>query len=299
MRSVTLGVDSGDTKEWVRQSLRALEDNSHLDLPGAFGGILSGAATAGEAIALLGLAPTECRMVKSGSNLVLLPFNGNMITVDGEPRTIPDAGVALSPAGRSTGDTGHIYARWDGSNIVLEFSTTAFTLASGLPLKTGDATRICVGFARAIAGPAWCDETRRMFVLSYFNRRPKFSASSVIANTVTGTTPVDMYDASSRAETLAWADEVLEVAANGAIYNHSAAGNTSSRISLSGTGVGNQISATSYTVDAFCSIGLSYLRQPDTLGAAQFDYSGLLVASDTAIKTSGVNNAQVTMMTRG
>ena len=53
MRQVTLGVDTGDWKTWVQQSLRMIEDNSNLDVPGVFGLDLGGAETAGDAQVLL------------------------------------------------------------------------------------------------------------------------------------------------------------------------------------------------------------------------------------------------------
>ena len=41
----------------------------------------------------------KCRLVKTGANLVLTPYNGNLLTVAGGRCTIPDAGVSLAPTG--------------------------------------------------------------------------------------------------------------------------------------------------------------------------------------------------------
>jgi hypothetical protein len=50
--------------------------------------------------ALLGDYPAlngECRLTRSGSDLILLPYNGNKLRVNGVACTVPDAGVTLAP----------------------------------------------------------------------------------------------------------------------------------------------------------------------------------------------------------
>ena len=63
---------------------------------------LSGVASAASAALSAGLATAytprgQCRLAKSGSNLVLSPLNGNRITIDGADYTIAAAGVSLAP----------------------------------------------------------------------------------------------------------------------------------------------------------------------------------------------------------
>ena len=44
----------------------------------------------------LGSGHGQCRLSKSGANLLLSPHNGNTILINGAPQTIPDAGVTLA-----------------------------------------------------------------------------------------------------------------------------------------------------------------------------------------------------------
>lgn len=116
----------------------------------------------------------QCRLAKSGANLVLSPYNGNGLTINGTAYAIPSAGVTLAPTALAVGTTYYIYAYMSGATMTLEASTTAHSAdtATGVEIKTGDATRTLVGMARTITGPAWADSETQRFVISWFNRRP-------------------------------------------------------------------------------------------------------------------------------
>jgi hypothetical protein len=117
---------------------------------------------------------TQCQLIKSGSNIVLLPYGGNQISINGVVYTIPSAGVSLAPPADS-GVNYHIYVYNNSGTLALEASTTAPVVDSGkgLHIKSGDATRTHVGLARTVSS-AWVDTLERRLVCSRYNqpRRP-------------------------------------------------------------------------------------------------------------------------------
>jgi len=125
--------------------------------------------------AIAGFNVGQCYLTKSGANLVLQPYNGNQLFVNGAFRTIPAPGLSLAPTGLTANVTYYIYAAMNGPSLTLEASTTAWAVdgATGISIKNGDATRTLVGMARPIAGPAWMDTAAQRFVKSWFNRQVK------------------------------------------------------------------------------------------------------------------------------
>lgn len=115
----------------------------------------------------------QCRLVKSGANIVLQPFNGNLLAINGTNQTIPAAGVSLAPTGLTPSTAYFIYAYMNSGTMTLEASTTAHSTdaSSGVEIKSGDATRTLVGWARPITGPAFADSATQRLVLSWFNQR--------------------------------------------------------------------------------------------------------------------------------
>jgi len=116
----------------------------------------------------------QCRLSKSGANLLLSRFQGMALTINGLAQVIPAAGVTLAATGLAAGTLYYIYACMGGSGMMLEASTVghATDAATGAEIKTGDPTRTLVGMARPIAGPAWQDAPNQRFVVSWFNQRP-------------------------------------------------------------------------------------------------------------------------------
>jgi hypothetical protein len=156
---------------------------------------LSDVASAATARANLGVPQTygQCKLVKSGSYLVLLPFNGNVLTIAGVTNAVPDAGVSLAAAGLTASTTYFIYAYMNSGTMTLEASTTAHATSTtagnkGTEIKSGDNTRTLVGIARVIAGPAWQDTAAQRFVISWFNRERRDVVGAVDStSTDTGT----------------------------------------------------------------------------------------------------------------
>jgi len=164
-------------------------------------------------------APTagDCRLTKSGANLLLSRLGGRALTINNKPEAIPAAGVLLAAAGLSAGTTYFIYAFMSGGTMTLEASTTAHIpdTTTGIEIKTGDATRTLVGMARPGAGPVWVDTPAQRFVVSYFNRRGIAGLAHFTTDRITASTTYVELNAEIRNEFLTWADEVVQARFNG------------------------------------------------------------------------------------
>jgi hypothetical protein len=188
----------------------------------------------GDATGLLSLAG-QCRLVKSGSNLRLVPYNGDGLWINGQLERVPNPGVDLAPTSLSTNTNYYVYAKVVSSEIALEASTTGPVLHSdGTYVKTGDPTRALVGLARTITGPAWVDTDAQRFVLSWFNRRSIRGKNFFTADrTTTSTTAVEVHT-EIRVEFLTWAEESVYAGITGSASNSSAGGFVTSGVALDG-----------------------------------------------------------------
>lgn len=152
----------------------------------------------------------QCQLTKSGANLLLSPFGGNLLTVNGVPCVVPNAGITL-PASNSAATFVYIYAiATSGVITSLEMSTTvpAIQTGTGVQQKTGDSTRTLVGAAYTDAGGAWADTDGKLWVLSYFNRRPKKSKINITATLSTSSQIYVEADSTSRNNFISWGDEI-------------------------------------------------------------------------------------------
>jgi hypothetical protein len=170
----------------------------------------------------------QCRLQKSGANLVLSRFQGRYITIDGTPQEIPAAGVSLAPTGLVVSTLYYVYAWMNAGVMTLEASTTGHTTdaTTGVEIKTGDATRTLVGMARPITGPAFNDTNLQRFVRSWFNDPGICGFNGSSSNTAFATAPYAEISSAFRAEFLQWAGEQLSLMATGVCFDTSAFGGT-------------------------------------------------------------------------
>lgn len=158
----------------------------------------------------------QCRLTLNGSNLLLSPYMGNVLTVNGLPREIPAAGISLA-ASNTANTFVYIYAYMSTvTTMALELSTTgySFNTALGINVKSTDASRTLVGAAYTDTGGAWADTDGKLWVLSFFNRKrktskvnPNIGSTYNTFATVTVSTEVNtLY----RNQFISWADEVPE-----------------------------------------------------------------------------------------
>lgn len=161
----------------------------------------------------------QCRLVKSGANLVLQRFNGQWLCINDKVYSVPSAGVSLAASGLTPSTLYYIYAYMSGATMTLEASTTTYAAdtTSGLNVKSTDVTRTLVGIARVITGPAWADTDAQRFVLSWFNRRPiRLYRQNGSAPTTGSATPVSLV---GPMEFLTWADSCVPAKFVGVVTN--------------------------------------------------------------------------------
>jgi hypothetical protein len=245
------------------------------------------------------LANGQCRLSASSNNLVLSPYNGNRLVINGKVCTIPDAGVTLAagPAGLAKGiattqrsitsnvatlttgsahnivagqkmlaadlggssayrglvtvtavpDTTHVSyaavaanealtadtsgflypvnyvyaadANGDGVVDTLECSGTGYAIqaGTGVPIKSGDATRTLVGMAVTGAAAQFLQNATFIGVASYWNRQPRGVKNAFTTpRSTTSTTAIEI-NSEIRCYFLAWADELSEFHYTGAV----------------------------------------------------------------------------------
>jgi hypothetical protein len=189
----------------------------------------------------LDLAQGQCRLTKSGSNLLLSPSNGNLLIINGVMYAVPDAGVTLAPTGLTPATLYYIYAYMNSGTMTLEASTTGHAKSTtagnkGVEVKSGDDTRTLVGMARVVTGPAFADSATQRLVASYFNRRGIGGVNAFAASkTTASTTYAELSSTDGRVEFLTWGDEAVQVAATGCNFNLTASATYNTSIGFDGT----------------------------------------------------------------
>lgn len=206
----------------------------------------AGVTSVGGQVGAVYLPQSSGLLSKSGANIILLPFYGNILTINGVNAVIPDVGVTLAPTGLTVGTLYYIYATQSGGTInALEASTTAYAISTtagsqGLMVKTGDVTRRLVGSVRPIAGPAFSDLPAQRFVRSWLNRKQIHVRGAAFngSTTAVGAGSAVEISATARVEFLIFADEAVDLGHVGTVYNSSAGQSTYSGISIDGAVAG-------------------------------------------------------------
>lgn len=185
----------------------------------------------------------QCRLTKSGANLLLSRFNGVGLTINGVACAIPSGGLTLAATSLTPGTTYYIYAVATGTAVSsIEASTTGHSTdtASGMEIKTGDASRTLVGMARPITGPAWQDTAAQRFVLSWFNQQPVQTAAFFSAGRTTASSGVFVeLNTEIRNEFLAWGgSRALPFWSSGTVSNNTGGASCTSIMALDSTTAG-------------------------------------------------------------
>ena len=167
----------------------------------------------------------QCRLTKSGANLLLSPYQGNGLTINGVVQKIPSAGVTLAPGALSIGTTYYIYAYMVSTVMTLEAVTTGHSTdtATGVEIKTGDVTRTLVGMARPITGPAWQDTLNQRFVVSWFNARPTSLSSAFTATRSYSSATYGEPNSEIRNEFLIWGGDAATSQISGEVTHSNSA----------------------------------------------------------------------------
>lgn len=166
----------------------------------------------------------RCQLVLSGGNLVLNPFNGNSLVINGLTYQVPSAGVSLSASGLTPSTLYYIYAYMNSGTMTLEASTTGHSTdtTTGVEIKTGDATRTLVGMARPVTGPAFADSQTQRLVRSWFNDSGVFASQILSSDASTTSLTFTELTTALRSDFLCWANERIRIWAQGNIQNSTA-----------------------------------------------------------------------------
>lgn len=127
------------------------------------------------------------------------------------------AALTITNAGLLASTLYYAYAAISGGNMILELSTTGYALASnGMPQKSGDATRTCVGMALTNGSSQFVSQDGSLWVRSYFQRQLQRSRSQFSADrTTTSATFVEL-NTEIRNNVLVWSGEQVEFHTTGA-----------------------------------------------------------------------------------
>ena len=116
--------------------------------------------------------PTNCRLILASSSVItLMPYNGNYLWIDGQPRLIPAAGVSLTLSGLTVGTLYYVYAIWSGTAIELILSTVVPAQRSdnGFWVQFGGNGRSLVGVFLAATSSTTLDNIRQRMLASWYN----------------------------------------------------------------------------------------------------------------------------------
>lgn len=157
------------------------------------------------------LMMSQCRLTLNGASLLLSPYQGNMLFINGVNVPIPSAGVSLTNSGLAASTFYYIYAFMNAGTMTLEASTTAkFTdTTTGWVEKTGDATRTLVGAVYTTAGSAFADTDGNRLVLNFFNRKLKSSYTVCTTNKSISSSTIAELDTACRNNFITWSDELV------------------------------------------------------------------------------------------
>lgn len=248
----------------------------------------------------------QCRLAKSGANLVLSPYGGRNLIINGEVQQVPAGGVSLAASGLTPFTVYFIYAYMNAGVMTLEASATTHVTDSttGVEVKSGDASRTLVGMAVCDTGPAWVDTEAKRYVLSYFNRRTIIGRNwfTTLRGTAS-TTPAEIFS-EIRCSFISWADEAVHAHAAGSMYNDTAGGSAMAAIGIDGSTL-NSGSAYGYSsvANAQVPIGLAGTKAGLTEAATHY---ATLIAAAVSLGTAyylgaadGSDRTQMTVMIRG
>lgn len=187
----------------LRRLLAMLTDNLTID-----GSDVSG--TTAFTARLIHMVSPQCYFyMSSGTSCLLVRHGGKFIPIKDATgwklMEIPAAGTSLAVGALSNSTTYFVYAYDNAGTLTLEASTTAWALDTdtGLPIKSGDATRLLVGMVRLLAG-AFIDSLAQRFTISFWNRQPIPLLNPITSDISTNSTSFAELSSSFRLEFLTW-----------------------------------------------------------------------------------------------
>ena len=208
MRATVAGVNSG---------------NPIAVLMECFGGAqpVAPAAASQHAVQLGQVGHGQCRLsVASATSLVLKPYNGNNVLVNGIPLTLPSAGVSVSNSGLSASTLYYVYLAGTTASPSLVLSATGHvTATSGVEVMSGDATKTLVGMIMTNASSQFSDTVLFRGCANWFNRR-KLLGAALTSSVSTTSTSATKLSTTLDISFLCWSDDIPQQFICGNISNN-------------------------------------------------------------------------------
>ncbi len=178
----------------------------------------------------------QCRLsVQSATALLLSPYSGNSLVINGSPVKIPSAGVTLSNSGLAANTVYNVYAFLSGATLTLEASATGHApdASTGVEIKSGDPTRTLVGKIRTNATSNFADTPAYRGCINWFNRRQINVTGGSGTNSTSSSSYVEL-GLSIACSFLAWGDEALFSVVNGFARSDTVGGQANISLTLDG-----------------------------------------------------------------
>lgn len=185
--------------------------------------------------------------VLSTTALRYLPFSGNLIKINGQFYQIPLLGIAglantsvfvngVANTNLSASTLYYVYAFINGGIITADFSTTIYANSAapnniGTVIKTGDDTRSLIGTTFTNASSQFIDGQ----TASWFNRRLKFSVTTISSNSTISSTTFTEFSSAWRSTFVTWGDEAVHAQFTGTAFLTVAGDNAITALSFDGT----------------------------------------------------------------
>jgi hypothetical protein len=219
----------------------------------------------------------------STSVCTLMPFKGNAVSFpNGTVARVSSSGITTSvsscylngtAASALTSGTLYYAYLWNqgtlGSpNYVIDWSTTAYATdtTTGIKIKNGDATRVLVGMAQPVSGPAFSATSQINFVRSAFND-PGMNLQGTFstARTTTSTSAVEI-NTEIRCQFLKWAGESALGSITGVVNKSTTSGSITTQPAWDGSVAGVATTGQSYTANALFPVSCSDSLAGSALG---------------------------------
>ena len=235
----------------------------------------------------------NCYLSVNAGTIYLLPYNGNLLTINGASYVIPSAGVTLSSSGAAISTWYYIYAYMSGSTMTLEYSATTYTTntTTGVVEKSGDASRTLVGAVYTSGTGTFVDTSGQRQLISWFNRKAKQGWTEFSVNRAGGgggSLVFSEVNSEIRNFFISWPDEIVKVSHYVAVTHNNAEGNVYSGIAydagLTMVAAGHVQYPSGLAGSAISSIGFDYQITGLSVGSIAH-YITAVAAVDTGTAT--------------
>lgn len=184
----------------------------------------------------------QCRFdYVSTTQCILSRYNGKYLTINGTRQVIPAAGITCAATGLTVSTTYYWYAWMNSGVMSLEASTTGHSTdsATGVEIKTGDATRTLVGMTWMAGGPTFLKTGTHSAVLSWFNQKEILGQ---FASGLSATTSTIWIGQGTQAQICSWAGNPIKLWA----YTADVQNNTATAVTYVGLSLDQATSGDAY-----------------------------------------------------